>query len=170
MRNLIQQLREHGYDDLPDRIEAMEKFYNNDSLTYCEKVRPILALLLTEIENIVEVDNSSIQNYRCRIVALYRKRNRLIDGKLYNELQILRTLGNKYAHQDQKKITPEQDKKTIKTSICCIVERLLKLSTEYEEWKKENQSRNQGCFVGTIFVAVLGAIVAIVFALIGKNK
>ncbi len=143
MNDLVAKLRKQGYAELCTRIEAMDRFYNNDPLTYCEKTRPILALFLNAIEDIVEVDNSDTPNINDRINNLCYYRNQLIDGKLCRELQNLRTLGNNYAHQDQEKVSPEQDKKTIKTAIYHISKQLLTLPAEYKKWQKEEERKEQ---------------------------
>ena len=143
MKDLVAQLRKQGYTELCTRIEAMDRFYNSDPLTYCEKVRPILALFLNAIEEIVEFDNSNTDNINDRINNLCYYRNRLMEDKLCEELQILRTLGNKYAHQEQENVSPEHDKRTIKTAIFHISERLLRLPTEYKKWQQEEELREK---------------------------
>lgn len=173
MNDLLAKLRKQGHTELCTRIEAMDRFYNSDPLTYCEKVRPILALFLKAIEDIVEFDNSYTDNINDRINNLCYHRNRLMDDKLCNELQILRTLGNNYAHQDTKKVSPEHDKQTIKTAIFHISELLLRLPSEYKKWQKEEELKEEKKRKKRKHCAWWGAtatLLAIIGILIGRRK
>lgn len=175
MENLIERLNKKGYTELSIRIDAANEYYRKDPLVYCEKCRNILGLFLNQLEDILETKvDGSIVNYQKRIEILNNHRSMLIDEELCNELHTMRMLGNKYAHQDQKDVCPDVDRKTFKTAIFKIAERLLELPEQYERFQNKEAARKKEAGkrrkkVGVV-VAILLAILGIVGKLLGGRK
>lgn len=97
-----------GFDNTYSCVESAMRFYNSDPTTCCVKFRQALEASIVELCGIL---NKRIEG---DLIIQINKLNEYIprkfrSDKLVNEMHILRTIGNKYAHFSNEERNPETD-------------------------------------------------------------
>ena len=135
-------LRDAGFDDTYSCVESAMRFYNSDPITCCGKFRQALEASIVELCGIL---NKQIEG---DLIIQINKLNEYIprkfrSDKLVEEMHILRTIGNKYAHFSNEERNPETDRLTCYCAMKNVSEWMVNFSIGYPEYLKEEEQKRK---------------------------
>lgn len=164
-------LQENGYTNSFSYIDNAMKYYNSDPQISCHLFRKVLESLLKDYYSLfgnspkghIKRDIDNLSNI---VPDIYLRPD------IINEMNILRTIGNNYTHENNSEQDPLKDRVTCYYATMKISKWLIECKHDYPNYlrKLEEKRKKKKEKVKRILTIAGGGIIAVAALIIGGKK